>query len=483
MNKLLLLISLLFLSFASYSQKLLFGIIDSTENIIVPFDYEDIMPWDYNSSLYMAKRNSKWGAIDSIGNVKIPFIYNDRFRIEKKFIIFKSENNKYGVLDFDGNILIEPSYESLWALRRGDQSLIGAVKENNKGRVNNKDGIINLKGDIIIPFEYSRIRPFTENYFIVSKTFYDEKGHIHSPYGLIDIENNIILPLDYTTMEVSESNNLICGKFEIGNDENGKYIGVKNSRYNVFTPLLQKRTHLEYEDINYANDSIAVIKKNNKWGIIKLDGNDRSILPFQYVDIDIFGITGGTGGSVTDSLGKKGLYAHESIVTDFKYSDIDIIYFADEYLYRIEENIEKDGKMFDMVGVIDEKGEVALPSVYDYQDLHYGEAIEPVNRNAFIIAKETDDNNFDEGVYGVVDSENRTIFPFKYQKIQNSIEYYYSTGNHRQILSTFLFSNWALFNEDGLWSIIDINTKEKIISGYAQINGYYNGNYVVGKYY
>ncbi len=485
MGRLLSLILCLFLIQNALSQKVAFGVLDSCGNVVVPLEYEDI-EFDYFHTQYLAKKNGKWGILDSVGNEKIPFLY-EKLRVGK-YITYRLDNDTEGLMDLDGNILMSPLYESLCVLDSGLIEVRNA-KFDSWGD-NNTSGIINMQGDTLVPLEYEAVYPISNERFIVRKQYITPKRF--SLEGLIDRQGNVIIPLEYTELYRSECGDFVCGKYEMGNDENGVLIGLVNEEYSILTSTLEKRNKFEYEEINYADDTIAVVKNNKKWGIIKLDGNDSPFLPFEYDEIETYRAGEGMA-IVKDSLCKKALLSNGRFVTDFVYDELDLIRnsFSDScrFLYSVQKEIIKDGESYNMVGIINEKGETVFPFLYDSQDISTDDIV-PVNDNAFIIEKDSDGDSRYDILYGIVDKEDKTIFPFDKQKIQTYAERPFipwgvpptqSSISCSMYISSRLPIDEVLIKKDGLCTIMNIRTNKTIISGYPQVIEYHNGKYIVGQ--
>lgn len=55
--------------------------------------------------------------------------------------------------------------------------------------------------------------------------------------------------------------------------------GIIDKQNNKILPIM-------YQDIKFISPSKAILKKNNKWGIINLS-NNNILLPFEYTDIEV----------------------------------------------------------------------------------------------------------------------------------------------------------------------------------------------------
>jgi len=105
----------------------------------------------------------------------LSILINSEQYYDKNYLIIKNNDNKYGIINYDGNVIIEPIYDNIKIL---ENSFV--VK------LNNKVGIIN-KNEILVPLEYQYI--FKEgNYFITFKN--NKIGVLNENYQTI-VENII----------------------------------------------------------------------------------------------------------------------------------------------------------------------------------------------------------------------------------------------------------------------------------------------------
>lgn len=81
-----------------------YGIIDSRNNIIIPFEYDKISSY-YNgkTELIPVKRNGRWGYINHSNKVIIPFNFDMAEPFDKgDDVAFVIQNGKYGYIDRTG---------------------------------------------------------------------------------------------------------------------------------------------------------------------------------------------------------------------------------------------------------------------------------------------------------------------------------------------------------------------------------------------
>ena len=130
----------------------------------------------------VVKNNGKYGIYDTIeGKEVISCKYEDgslEFKNSGDIVPVKI-NGKFGFIDINDRIILEPKYERAGVFSDG----LAAVSLNGKW------GYVNLKGEQVIPYIYEYAGKFSSGLARV------QKGNL---YGYIDRFNNVIIPFRYT---------------------------------------------------------------------------------------------------------------------------------------------------------------------------------------------------------------------------------------------------------------------------------------------
>jgi len=199
----------------------MWGAIDVNNDILIPFEYEDIGGFKM-SNLAVAKKGGKQGVIDVNGNAIVPMNYealdffgNDYLKIKenskwklitydgKQFLpgaydkliqrttgLFQVEvNGKIGIFDKEGKELLRPEYENL-------SPYIDNHFIVQKG---NRVGVYHPDNGWVIPFSYSEIYPcgMRNVPLLIAKK--------NGKNGVIDLKDNIILPFEYDHIDELEN--------------------------------------------------------------------------------------------------------------------------------------------------------------------------------------------------------------------------------------------------------------------------------------
>lgn len=291
-------------------------------------------------------------------------------------------NGKYGLIDFDGNVLLNCDYDEIVALK--------SVKENFVVKQNNKVGLVNSKGQEIIKTEYKAIKTIKEGY----KNEYlimDENNN----YGVISTSGTVILSPAYKEIKyLGNAENyavmidnvwtLIKRNGEVLNNTYN-YISVKGDnvvvekegKYGIITTKGEEKIVPTYENLEYAFSVYYIAKQEGKYGIINIE--NEPVVPFEYTNMYYLEEKGIMVGDLTDTetvlfdnnLAQKlkGLFVFEE---DYILARIDGK--NKYYNYRFEEKqnrdlltkntlfvSEKNGKY----GYVNISGDVVVDYIYD----------------------------------------------------------------------------------------------------------------------
>lgn len=292
-------------------------IIDATydEMIIVPDKNKDLFICTYNADYENETYNTK---VINKNNSEILTNYQNVQAIEnsddsniwyESNVLKFEENGKYGLIDFDGKLILNAEYDKIYSLEGVEKNII-IEKDGKKGLVNTS------MGEIIISPEYTEISLLTESYengYIVSK---DGK------YGVISADAKLIFEPIYDEIKNVTSN--------------GNYAVVQDGKLKLVDKSGETKLESGFDTIEDINGDSIIITKNRLYGVINLDGT--YIINPEYEDLK--NING------TYYIAKKnGAYGVISIsnknVVDFTYKTMEYIKTAD-FIQADNENYKTD---------------------------------------------------------------------------------------------------------------------------------------------
>jgi len=244
-----------------------------TNNENIPAIYNDIK--EYRDGLFISKKDKLYGLIDSLNNVKIPFKYkeilylkNDRFLVsDPSFYLTNSNGVKIGNIKFD-NVL---SYNS---------DIIQILKDG-------KIGYLSINGKLILEPKFEKGDMAIKDFIVVHSKTWNSFG-----YDLVtkDLNNNVIkrqnigtmgsYPILFNTkgklLYKGENNETIYFRNQSEYAIAEKYIGNNKTRY-IFIDSNGK-TKAFFDDlysIQFHDNYIKFEKISNynrTWGIINYKG-------------------------------------------------------------------------------------------------------------------------------------------------------------------------------------------------------------------
>ena len=204
------------------------------------------------------------------------------YKVEKaleNFLIIENKSGEYGTINYEGDVLIEPKFDSIRELNDG-------IYISRKGYLY---GLIDNKGYKILDLKYSYIEKFNNGFSIVR----EKSNSYQGLYGVIDINGNEIIPCKYKSINVLNDCFLVDTILNKGLiDKNDAFIispiydyiyHVKNNIYiiekdGLFGLVIDKKTVIEpkYTKLEYLCDDRYLVCKGNKKYVI--NGADKKII-------------------------------------------------------------------------------------------------------------------------------------------------------------------------------------------------------------
>ena len=407
-------------------------------NYIVPAEYDVAYHLDYG--LIRVVKEGKWGIINTINDVVVPpsLSYIDTF--DGQFAkVGNTENDEY--IYFPDNIG--------WHVK------------------NMKYGLIDTLGDIVLPLEYDYISKWDngfylvmkdDNYILLSPSLHpiiktdksleklddkyilkvDSSGFRGYRYGLLDYYGNEIIALDeehgFSQIEVLENGLLkvFYYKGEYGNshigilNNQGKTLFEKHSYCddiilsdfglflvkcdNYGSPTTYSLVNLQgkeifpesYYEIKFIKDGILSIENYRGWGLADIKGN--IIIAPNYLDELVFEDDIANikvkGASSIQKINKNGIVIVHNEKKEVKLPES--VYWGTDFINRVS-IVRGKGGGYDVIGVVDIKGNVIIPTRY--------KSVSLLSDKTICVQ--------DGDCYGIFDLKGNVIFP----SIFTSIEY------------------------------------------------------------
>ena len=296
------------------------------------------------------------------------------------------KDGQYGLIDFDGNVVLNLEYDEITALK--------GVKENLLVKKDQKIGLVNAKGQSIIKVVYNDIKTIQEGskneYIIV-----DETGKM----GVISTSGTIILEPKYEEIKYVYNSDIYAvkeeGNWKLVNNsaetvlegyddflhvKGDNVIINKSDKYGVVTLNSEEKIAAEYDELKYAFSIYYIAKKGDKYGVINV--NNEEVIPFEYTSMNYVEEGGFIIADITESetvifdsnLAKKITGIFEEINTEKGYIKAYIDGQYKYYNFKFEEKSSSDiltsntiflSKKDNKYGYVDKAGQVVVDYIYD----------------------------------------------------------------------------------------------------------------------
>lgn len=466
------------------------GVIDRQGNIIITPEYSTIkIPnptkpvficiYNYNSEtgkydikVLNDKNEEIFKEYEEVNSIAIKEIVSE-VPYEKSVLKYKKDG-KYGLIDFNGKVLVKPIYEEIDNMPYKE----GELKVKRDG----KYGVINIKGSILVDPKYDSIDG--DNYYS-KDTQYKLGGYIVGikteegyRYGYITCEGKQTLKMEY---------NSIYRMTDVENDKEVYLVAEKNGQAGLFKNekliLNYQYQGIEYDDVN----QLLILEKNRKYGVSTIEG--KQILGIDYDSINIEGnyiyadrenenLIYDINGNKQESQKYKNILSTENenynitIDREDKYGVVNkqgqvLItnrYYYIEYLF---DNYFIAGGTEGKSGVINDKNEVVVPIEFDVI-----QKIEDCNIIQTIQASSNELELYDKTMAKIVAMKNGKISIQKdYIKVYSTTETKYFGKDGKEKNNTELFSNNKLFakEQNGKWGFVDKEENVKIEYQYDKV--------------
>lgn len=228
-------------------------------------DIRDVVRGISKNGLFPIKSpsNNKWGYMDLNGDMVIEPKFDDaeRFNDEGYAIVFDRDKQKYAVIDSEGNYKINPIYSNIELYGEG----IALVSEKYEEPAYFIDFVGNKQSDKLF-YGYSSNKHASDGYIPIQQ--YDKLGH--GLFGYIDYNMNYLIEPIY-----SETYDFSKGMGRVENKE-GLY-GYVDSTGKEIIPC-QYDWAYDYDEYGYASVSV-----NGKHGLIRQDGSYYVEPNYEYI--------------------------------------------------------------------------------------------------------------------------------------------------------------------------------------------------------
>ncbi len=446
------------------------GVIDNKGNVIIEPNYNTIQIPNPTKDVFICINDDETKVVNEKGEesfknfeevsaiqlkelaTEIPF--------EKSVLKYK-ENEKYGLVNFEGKKITEAIYENIENLPYKEGELL---VENN-----GKYGVINMLGKVVIPVEYKEIK--VDEYY-ENNSAYRYSGYI---VGTETDNGTMYKYINYNNKQQSKDEYQdIQRVVDYENKDEYYLIFKKDNKYGVI-----KNENIvinnEYDNIEYDSfNQLFTVKKDGKYGVLKSNGETLISCLYDEIDIEgiyIYSLKGeeqiifDTTGAKIENPKYKSVYNVEdtnykiTINNENKYGVVDennneIIKNEYYYIGYLGNNYFVVSGQNGKNGIMNNEGKVVLEVKYD--------TIEKLEKSDIIEATELNTNTiilFNKEIKQIANISNSTLYEgenFVKLYSNNEQKYFDSEGNekeNKEILNNKLFADV----KNGKWGFIDSN--------------------------
>ena len=349
-------------------------------------------------------------------------------------------DNKYGVIDRKGNIVIEPTYNVI-QIPNPSKPVFICMSNYNTETKEYETKVLNDRKEQVIT-GYSNIQAIPANSTADNIPFENTvlRYKKNDKYGLISLDGKEITDAIYDEISsVTYKEGMLLVK------QDGKYGVININGKVVIKPEYDNITVDNYYDVNteYQRTGFIVCTiKDEGYRYGYVDYRGKKILDTIYTEVE----------RVTDledekdiyivayKDGQAGLLKNKKLILDYEYEDI--IYYAYNDVFIVQRN----GKQ----GITDRKGNMKIDT--KYTNISFGgiyvNAVDENNEtkildlngneisDGYIAKMPTKDGEHyivydEEGIYKIIDKSGNVVIDNKYTNIEEIADNYYIVANNR----------------------------------------------------
>jgi len=225
-----------------------YGIIDLKGNYLIKPTYENyrLPPYEEDAHLIIFSKELTFDLNTGAKNEDGYFICLEP--AGPNFITFRNENKKYGIKNYDDEIIIKAKYDSILDIHL----------EFFVVKLNNKIGVIDTKGAHLVPFDYEDLTFSRGDYYTIPQKIGLKKGNEWIYFDLPSSENEVILSSKHKCVQMHD----LSIEHSIGIFQEGK-------RFNIL--FENGETLDEYYDWISKNGLVGI--KNESVYFLNSDGS------------------------------------------------------------------------------------------------------------------------------------------------------------------------------------------------------------------
>lgn len=234
----------------------------------------------------------KWGYIDKGNNMLVPYMYDDARRFEDCGLALVCVDEKYGLINTTGEIVLPLEYDYI-VLDKFSVEKPGIIRKNGL------EGFVDTKGKVIVPPQFERTFGFSEGVAACKRG---------NEWYTIDLTGKRLVDLHYDDALYYSEGLLPVAICDFGTDKE-KVNAKRHYRWGFCDTNGNEVIPCQYDNVLPFSEEYAAACFHGKWGYI--DHLNRVMIPFQYSFIMDGGNEHGMFGRLVDGIASVGLSDHD----------------------------------------------------------------------------------------------------------------------------------------------------------------------------
>ena len=296
-------------------------------------------------------------------------------------VLLVEKDGKYGLINFDGDIILDINFEKIYTLKGTKNSII-TEKDGKKG-------LVNCLGQEVIENKYDEIKSLgkdTKKYIVKLDNKYGVEGILDCKYQEIKALNNINIfcVKKENKYKVIDKYEKVVLKEKFDNIETIKdniIVYKYNDKYCAYDTKNSKKLDKTYKGLKYTTNNLFIARINDNYGIIDIEKKkkiEENYIRINYYEkADIYELEG-KDGNLNTILNSKLEQIATGIVNNVNYDKSYIKIWTEEgYSYcklNGEKIASKDvltgnnlflSKQNNKYGFVDKNGSVVIDYIYD----------------------------------------------------------------------------------------------------------------------
>ncbi|HUR29863.1 MAG TPA: WG repeat-containing protein [Saprospiraceae bacterium] len=283
------------------------GFINLEGKLVIEADFDDVGP--FSEGIAAVNKNGKWGYINTTGEMIIEPVYKSAWAFHEGFArvmpfdgpdqfinrtgkVMKADNwsaaddfsdgrarvkvgNSFGFVDTSGQLIIQPIYTRGWNFNNG----LCVIEYQEKL------GVINQKGDNLIPTEYDQIKKVSNGKILLCTKINNAIAYDQAGKEIIKLPGSKMVDSNGDLISVREGSNMYLLKLSDPEKKGTNYTNIIFLEENLWAGKLDsgyvlldrdgnQMTTNYYKQINKFYEGIAAYSKADYWGYLDTTGQE-----------------------------------------------------------------------------------------------------------------------------------------------------------------------------------------------------------------